>query len=244
MKQILKKKGIILKSKDFKENSQIITVLTEEGLTNLILKGTTKMNSGNKKYTIVPVDVDYLFATSNSISTFTEGYVNNNYNEIKIDNVKSLMAMAITEKVLAFCDNIDNKELFFEFVKETFEQLNNTKYPSVILNIFEIKLLYLLGISPILTKCIKCNNQNDLMLSVDLGGTCCKNCQNFNKVDLTKEETEIFKYLYYIKLEKIDEEFLKTIDNLKIDFTKIIDMYYQKYIDFHSKVKKIIEKVS
>lgn len=244
MKQIQKKKGIILKSKDFKENSQIITILTTEGLTNLILKGTTKMNSGNKKYTIVPVEVDYLYALSNSLSTFTEGYINNNYNSIKLDNNKSLIAMAITEKVLTFCENIDNKELLYNFTKKIFELLNNFEYTTLILSIFEIKLLYLIGISPVLNKCIKCGNQNDLMLSVDLGGVCCKNCQSFNKVDLTKEETEIFKYLYYIKLDKIDEEFLKTINNLNLDFTKIIDLYYQKYIDFYSKVKKIIAKVS
>lgn len=244
MKQILKKRGLVLKSKDYKENSKIITVLTNNGLVDLIVKGTTKINSGTKKFTLAPIDIDYLYTKSNSIAMLTEGYINNNYNNIKLNNYKNLIAMAVIEKVITFSDNIDNKELLYEFVIKILDFLDKYAYDEVVLNLFEIKLLYLIGISPVMTKCVKCGSTDELMLSIDLGGVCCRTCASFNKIDLTKEETEIFKYLYYIKIEKIDEDFLKTIDNLKIHFSKVIDLYYQKYIDFYSKVKKIIVKVS
>ena len=109
----------------------------------------------------------------------------------------------------------------------------------------EIKLLYLLGIAPTLNGCNKCAKKtNELFLSINLGGTCCKDCIKDCGYDLDLNETKIFKYLYLIKLENIDEKFLKLIDDTNIDLSHFIDRYYEKYMDFYSKTKKVIKKIS
>ena len=86
--------------------------------------------------------------------------------------------------------------------------------------------------------------KTDLMLSITLGGCCCKECSNFIHCELTEEETKIFKYLYLIKLEKIDNQFLSLIANTQIKFDDFIDQYYEKYIDFYSSAKKVLKKIS
>ena len=74
MKELTKKKGIILTSKDYKENARLLTILTEDGLENAILRGANKINSKNKKFTIIPVEVEYV-RTISTLATFTEGYI-------------------------------------------------------------------------------------------------------------------------------------------------------------------------
>ena len=85
MKPILKNNGVIIKTRDYKDNSKIITILTEEGMVDLILRGTNSMSSGNKKYTVTPSFVEFLMSKSNSISTFTEGFILDNFNNIKLE---------------------------------------------------------------------------------------------------------------------------------------------------------------
>ena len=243
MKPILKSHGVILKTRDYKDNSKIITILTEDGLIDLILRGTNSMNSGNKKYTITPTFVEFLMTKSSTISTFTEGFIIDNFNNIKLDNIKSLINMVIVEKILTFSSHIDNSKQFYDFCLRIFKLLDLTMFPNIVLNIFEIKLLYLIGIAPILNHCLICNDKTNLVFCVNSGGTVCSKCALQLGYDLNLDETELFKYLYLIKVDKIDEEFLKIIGNLNINLDNVIDKYYEKHIDFHNKTKKIIKKV-
>ena len=73
MKPVIKKRGIILNSKDYKDNFKLLTILTIDGPMHVILKGANKMSSGTKKYTITPLEVDFLISQGKTISTFTEG---------------------------------------------------------------------------------------------------------------------------------------------------------------------------
>ena len=243
MKPILKSQGVIITTRDYKDNSKIITILTEEGLLDLILRGTSSMNSGNKKYTIPPTYVEFMMSKSSTISTFTEGFVLDNFNNIKLDNLKSLISMAIIEKILTFVNYIDNCKQFYEFCFNTLKLLDVTCYPKIVLNIFEIKLLYLIGIAPVINYRIMCNNKDNLLFSINNGGSVCSKCSNHVGFDLDENETEIFKYLYLIKFDKINDDFLKIISNININLEDLIDKYYEKHIDFYSKSKKIIKKV-
>ena len=86
-------KGVAENSEGFEivlvqDNSKIITILTEEGMVDLILRGTNSMSSGNKKYTVTPSFVEFLMSKSNSISTFTEGFILDNFNNISAKQSK------------------------------------------------------------------------------------------------------------------------------------------------------------
>lgn len=244
MKTLIKKRGIILSSKDFKEDYKILNILTIDGLDHVILKGANKMNSGNKKYTIVPLEVDFLIAEGKNLSTFTEGYITQNFTNLKNVYEKNMIAQVIIEKVLTFTEHVLDHELLYNFVKKIFELLNQYDYHTVILEIFEIKLLYLLGIAPNLEGCCRCHKKTtNLLLSINLGGGCCIDCSYFTHCELDEEETQIFKYLYLIKLDKIDDIFLSLIANTHLNFDSFIDKYYEKYLDFRSIAKKILKKI-
>ncbi len=244
MKQLLKKKGLVLTSRDYKENARLLTILTENGLENTILRGANKINSKNKAFSITPVCIEYVATSSTTLPTLTEGNILQNYTNIKMDSTKSLIVTAIIEKCLTFIENIDEKTMFFNFITIIMGKMENTQYPKLLLNLFEIKLMYLLGIEPVINHCLICQKvSNSYVMSLAYGGTICKECQGKAQYELDASQTKLFQYLYLIKLDKVDDAFLGLVSQTGIHLDNWIDMYYQKYIDFRSKTKKIIKRM-
>lgn len=245
MKQLLKKKGIVLTSRDYKENARVLTILTTNGLESSILRGANKISSKNKAFSLSPVLIEYVSSSTLPVSTLTEGTICNNYTNLKLDSKKNMYALALIEKVLAFTENIDNKTMFFNFVSTMLEKLESTNYMDSVLNLFEIKLMYLLGIAPIVNHCMICQKAKEqYVLSLKIAGAVCKDCKENVEYELDENQTKVYQYLYLIKLEKIDEAFLQLVNKTDVHLSDWIDTYYERYIDFYSKAKKIIKKVA
>lgn len=256
MKKISKYQGLILKTTEYKDNASLVTIITKEGLTNYIVRGTKSYTSKTKKFTNYLSFLSFNATDSEGLNTLTEGLVEDANLEIIDDEKKKACSFIIVEKVLAFSEQIEPKALFYEFLISILDKLKMTSYEEIIKQLFEIKLLYLLGIAPELKACIKCGKkyedyEDEMILDVSLGGIVCKNClsrlkENYLDSDLLK----VFRYLYYIKFDKVDEAFLKLIDLIETSLiepyekiNKVIDLTYNQYLDFNSKVKKVIKQI-
>ena len=244
MSQIQKAQGIIIKKIDYKENANLITLLTKEGKVSLIVRGAKKINSVMRNYTNLFSVIDYNATANLSLNTLTEATVVNSFVNIMSDMDKLNVGMVILEKINIFSDEIINKELFYDFIKLIFDKLNNTEYPYSLMCLFDLKLLYLLGVSPEFRECVICGNKDieDGKFSVENGGVIC-NKHLINYVNLDDVETKALKLIYYIKPDKIDDEFLKLIKDYEQNIMKTIDSFYERHLDFHSKAKKIMKTI-
>ena len=109
--------------------------------------------------------------------------------------------------------------------------------------IFEIKLLYLLGVAPSFNRCPNCGNKAiNGALHVESGGFLCEKCHYLKEVTLNRDDSLVFKTIYVTKLNQIDEELLKTFDSNN-NIANCIDYYYEYHLDFKSRVKEIIKKI-
>ena len=88
MGKIIKKKGIVLKTTDYKENALLLTILTSEGIVNLILRGAKKQSSKNRNLSNILSFIEFNQTESNSINTLTEGFVINSFSCIYQDIIK------------------------------------------------------------------------------------------------------------------------------------------------------------
>ena len=244
MSQIQKLQGIVIKKIDYKENANLITLLTPKGKLSLIVRGSKKINSVTRNYTNLFSQLDFNATDNLKLNTLTEGYIVNAFVNINTDFNKMNVGLQILEKINLLCDEIQNYEVFYTFVVKVFNLLENTSYPISILNIFEIKLLYLLGVAPELRECVICQNKDieHGFFSVSSGGIICRKHQ-INNYDLDSLSTNALKLLYYIKIDKIDEDFLKLINDYSITISNVIDKFYERHLDFHSKTKKIIKTI-
>lgn len=236
--------GIVLRNLDYQDNAQIIYVLTKDNIESVLVRGAKKIESKTRPLAQMITKISGLRTEGKSFSTLTEGIVENNYNSIKEDFVKVQAIMCIFEKVYNLFPNITMTEKNYEFLEKILDIMEKTSYPKSLLLLFEIKLWYLLGINPNFTTCVSCDNELEYgFLYVNGGGLLCPNCAQMHECDLNIENSKIIKYLYYIKMEKVDDHFLSLIDVFYEPITKVVDKYYEKYLDFYNKSKEIFYKV-
>lgn len=244
MSQIQKLQGIVIKKIDYKENANLITVLCKDGKMSFIVRGSKKINSVMKNYTNLFTFLEFNATSNLTLNTLTEGTVINSFVNINNSFDKLNVGIAILEKINYLTDEITNTELFYNFVILIFNLLEKTNYPYGVLAVFELKLLYLLGVSPELKVCTLCNSKdsNNAFFSVKHGGVICENHTD-EIIDLNENETTSLKLLFYIKPDKIDDEFLKITDKYIPVLDNVIDKFYQRHLDFYSKAKKIIKEI-
>ena len=116
MSQIQKSQGIVIKKSDYKENANIITLLTKEGKLSLIVRGAKKINSVTRNYTNLFSQLDFNATDNLKLNTLTEAITINPFINIYDDVDKLNAGMVILEKINLLTDEIQNTELFYEFV--------------------------------------------------------------------------------------------------------------------------------
>ena len=105
-------KGIVIKTSDYKDNAQIIHLLTEKGLESFICRGAKKVESKMRHLTQEITYVELVVTSNKSLNTITEGEVLENYTAIKDNSDKLLVAMSMLETVNSFKNHIENYETF------------------------------------------------------------------------------------------------------------------------------------
>lgn len=242
----IKTRGIVLKTSDYKENGNIITILTSKGLENLIVRGSKKPSSKMRSLVQLFNEIEIVQTDYEGLNTITEGVVTKSFSEF-YDNILNMSyASIILEKILILNTSISDYEILYNFLIESFNLLSKTKYPEIITLIFEVKLLYLLGLAPNFKKCGLCGKPGNGHFVLSEGGIICDSCINTSKylISLSTEETEIFKLLYLIKMDKINQSFYETVKNHYQKINYFIDQYYNYFLDFSSKTKKIINQIT
>ena len=235
--------GVVLKANDFKENAQIISLFTPNGKESLIVRGAKKINSKTRIFAQPLTLISYRKTLNRELNTLIEGEVIDSFSSIKADQDKMNVVYPILEKLYLFGNETKDDQVLFEFIIMLLDLLKNTKFSDVLLVIFEVKLLYLLGLAPRFFDCPSCGKKLKVgYFSIEAGGVLCELCSHFG-FNLDRVQTEALKQLYLIKPEKIDEQFLqKHFENIEF-LQLIIDDYYLKYLDFKSKSKKIITQL-
>lgn len=243
MERIEKRLGVVIKKSDYKENGHLITMLTPDGKETYIVRGSKKISSVTRNYVNLLTKMNFNCTTNMKLNTLTEASIITTYLNIQEDIDKLNVAMVILEKVNFFGEEITNHKLLYDFVCLILDTLNSTQYPYILLSLFEIKLLYLLGVSPELNKCVLCGNKEELRFSINNGGMICSNHFSITP-DLTNNEVAAMKLLYFVKPDKINEELLKLTSEYYLSISKVIDAFYLKYLEFNSKAKKIINQIN
>ena len=240
MKQIKKHTGIIIKISDYTDEAVIADVLEEKGVFGYRIKGTTNPNSKTRCYATTLNRISFNATNDPVLGLMTEVNVDNYYPNIKFDLDKLNISSIILEKIRTFATYVKDKKLFYEFACDVFNLLENTKYNYAVLNIFEIKMLYLLGVQPTLNSCVKCGKKCEGFFVINEGGIVCRECLT-GFYDLSINYSNLFRDIYYRKINNLDDSFLNRANTNALSRT--IDAYYESYLDFKSKSKEIVRKM-
>ena len=243
MRNIIKNKGLIIKTFDYLENAVLANVLTKNGKVAVVIKGAKKLNTSTRRLGNVLTLIEFSHTDAKNVSTLTEGVVLDNYTDLKDDLLKYNYALVLLEKIYYFSEYVSDFETLFNFTINLLNLLKTTKYLNAVKLIFEIKLLYLLGVAPSFKRCPICDkNITSGVLDIKNGGFLCNDCRITNDFYLNESDSLLFKKIYVTKLLDVNEEFLRSINNHQ-NINNCIKLYYEWHLEFKSKVLDIIEKI-
>jgi DNA repair protein RecO (recombination protein O) len=240
-----KREGIVLKAIEHRDNAQIISLLTDEGLDSVIVRGALKPESKTRLLTGLFNLISYSKTSNKDLNTLTEGLIITSFPKIRQDYDRLQAAFCIIEKLYAFHDAVTDKAQLYHFALSILKMLEETAYPNVCLLLFEVKLFFLLGIGPNFSSCTACGKStSEGYFNVAEGGIVCEECHVTTGYDCSPELTTLLKYLYLIRLEKVNDDFFAYYNDYFKELGRMVDWYYEQHLGFRSISKKVIQRAA
>lgn len=239
---IRKVEGIVIKETDYKETSKIINIFTKEGIIGILAKGAKRLKSpfvgATSKLTYAYFHINY---KENSMSTLIEVDIIDTLKNLKKDITKISYASFITDLTYQVYKH-ENNNFLYELYKSSIIKINEGYDPLVITNILELKYLDYLGIRPIISKCVICGkDKNIITISSYKGGYICKSCHTNEKI-ISLKALKLIKMFYYIDISKISKTDISA--NVKKEINTFIDEYYDRYAGLYLKSKSFLNNLS
>lgn len=232
------REGIIVKAIKYQENSKIITLITENGKESIILKGATNLKGHTFSYSQELTKISY----DTQKNYFRAGKVLNQYSQIHNNIDKLHSSLKIIEIADVLTEHINDFKIFYRFLSKILSLINDFDECLLFELTFRIKILYLLGIAPVFTRCVNCGQQENLIsFSLYSGGMKCQECFDNDQL-FTLDCINIIKTLYLSPLKSI----VKKRNSIKYNYQDVnlfLNMYYEYYLGFKSKVENVLKKL-
>ena len=229
------KEGIVTRVVDYRDNTKIITVMTNTGSQGLIVKGATNLRSHTFSYTQELIKISFA-AKKQYLSS---GKLIDSYRNIKLDFNKLSSGLRILEIINALGDHINDYSTFYEFTDQILKNMNELIDHEKLEIIFRIKALFLLGLSPVFFKCVECGTIDNLSgFSLFDGGMKCNDHLTNEDYIYNHDIVSQLRILYAVKL----QELITKIDEVECTYLgcdNFLNLFYDHFLGFKSKVKKI-----
>lgn len=201
-------KGIVLKTKDYKDNDKLLTILTlEKGKILVKARGVKKAKSKLKAFCQSFCFADFELVESNG------GYILSGVNEIEnfynltTDIDKFGYAFCVLELLDKICvENQEYVSLFIESLKCLQQMSCSTLNPKMCLIKFFLNLLNYEGFNFNLNKCLNCKTpliSNVVYLDLNKGEMLCPACKTYDSIEVEKSVFSTIKIVSEYGYEKL-----------------------------------------
>lgn len=247
---ILKSEAIVLRKRDFRETSLIVSFYTRGyGKISGVLKGIRK-EPQKFASTIEPFshnDIIFYETRNSGLHLVSHCDLKDNFNFLRGDIQRVGLASLAVELVDAVMPDEDKNAEIFDLILTTLSLLSNTSNPDKIMTIFKIKILSLSGFKPHLDSCVVCSGRifDEPRFSLNLGGLICGKCLGANRNTSTRS---IFKGTIATILHIQKNDFRAGLNlGMNPQIKKELDMALNSFLTYHLdkelKSQKVINKM-
>lgn len=253
--------AFILSYNKYKTSSIIASFLTKNSIIDAICYKAKKDSKafGSDFESISKMQISLYQKKQPNLSILKESSIIKNYNSLEKSIYSSLAVFYIREVLLYSAKDFDERYFILmekilnalEKLEELFEKEEKNSslknYINILLRAFEMKVLYIAGISPNLNSCILCLNPKADFYSVVEGGIICDSCKA-NLKDVVKLEKKDIDFMRIIKRNSlidiiqnkdINDFYLNSISNVRDIMNKSLFAHLNK----NFKSLKVLEEV-
>lgn len=237
--------GIVIRSIDYGETNKIITIYTRElGKVGVMARGAKKPNSRLTSITQLFTYGTFMFQRSNGLGSLQQGEIIHSLRGIREDIFLTAYASYISELLDKSTENTERNPYLFELLKQTLIYLDDEVDPDILVNIFEMKMLSVLGLNPQLDSCTVCGNKDgNFHFSIREGGFICHLCYQKDpyRLPISPMTVKLLRLFYYFDLNRLGNISVKP--ETKKELKNVIQAYYQEFSGLTIKSKRFLDQL-
>lgn len=237
--------GIVIRTTDYGESNKIITLYTREwGKIGAMARGAKKPNSRLSSITQLFTHGYFLIQRGTGLGSVQQGEMITSMRSIGEDIFLTAYASYIVELTDKCTEDNKPNPFHFELLYQTLHYLNEGYDPVVLMNIYEMKMLNVMGLYPVLNKCSVCGSSDGhFSFSIREGGLLCHRCLGKDPYHfkIKPVTVKLLRLFYYFDLSRLGKISVK--DETKAELRKVITAYYEEYSGLHLKTKKFLDSM-
>lgn len=237
--------GIVIRTTDYGESNKVVTLYTREwGKVGVMARGAKKPNSRLSAITQLLTHGYFLVQRGTGLGSLQQGEIISSLRAIRGDIFLTAYASYIVELTEKSTEDNKANPFLFELLYQTLNYLNEGYDQDVLLYIFELKMLTVLGLHPILNQCSVCGHTDGhFSFSIREGGLICHRCLDTDPyhMKLSPSVVRLLRLFYYFDLSRLGTISVK--EETKAELKKVISAYYDEYSGLYLKTKKFLRSI-
>ncbi|RFU65744.1 DNA repair protein RecO [Peribacillus glennii] len=237
--------GIVIRRTDYGESNKIITLYTREwGKTGAMARGANKPNSRLSAVTQLFYYGYFLVQASSGLGSLQQGETVNSMRSIREDIFATAYASYIVELLDKSVEDKKPNPFLFELLYQTLNYINEGYDAEVLKYIFEMKMLQVNGLAPMLNQCAVCGEtEGEFSFSLREGGFICHRCVHKDPYHfkISPSAVKLLRLFYYFDLARLGNISVKP--ETKKELQRVIDAYYDEYSGLQLKSKKFLKQL-
>jgi DNA repair protein RecO (recombination protein O) len=237
--------GIVIRTTDYGETNKIVTLYTREwGKIGVMARGAKKPNSRLSSITQLFTYGYFLIQKGTGLGNVQQGEIISSLRSIGEDIFLTAYASYIVELTDKCTEEKKPNPFHFELLLQTLNYMNEGYDPDVLMNIYEMKMLNVIGMYPVLNQCSVCGiTDGNFSFSIREGGFICHLCIDKDPyhVKISPATVKLLRLFYYFDLSRLGNISVKT--ETKAELKKVISLYYDEYSGLYLKSKKFLNSM-
>ncbi|PPA71444.1 DNA repair protein RecO [Jeotgalibacillus proteolyticus] len=237
--------GIVVRKSDYGESDKIITIFSREyGKFAVMAKGAKKSNSRLSAVSQLFTHAHFLFRKGTGMGTLQQGDLVASQRRIKEDLFKSAFATYMVELLDKGLDDRKVDPYLFELLAQSLSFINEGYDEEVVCFIFEMKMLPVYGVQPVLDRCAHCGEtEGHFSFSIRENGLLCHRCSGMDpyRLAISKQTVRLLRIFYFIDLNRLGSISLQ--EGTKKELRQVIRTYYDEYVGVFIKSRAFLEQL-
>ncbi|MBM4762327.1 DNA repair protein RecO [Bacillus sp. B15-48] len=238
--------GIVIRNTDYAESNKIVTLYTREwGKVGVMARGAKKPNS---RLTAVTQPFTYgifLIQRGRGLGTLQQGDIISSMRSIREDIFLTAYASYVIDLTDKGTEEKRPNPFLFELLHQTLQYMNDGYDLEILVNIYEMKMLNVLGLYPVLNQCVNCGHTDGTFsFSIREGGILCHRCLKIDPyhIKVSQSVVRLLKLFYFLDLSRLGNISVKP--ETKAQLSQVITAYYEEYSGLHLKTKKFLSQLN
>ncbi|EUJ43045.1 DNA repair protein RecO [Listeria riparia] len=237
--------GIVIRTTSYRESDKIIVIYTREyGKIGLVARGAKKTKSRLAAVTQLFTNGVFTFYPNRGLGTLQQGEALTSFSSIQTDIFLTAYATYACELLDKSTEEQQASTGLYDLFYQILHHIDEGYEPQVLTQIFEMKMLSVLGLYPTMDRCAICGHvDGPFDFSAYANGLVCYRCFEKDKyrMHLPENVVKLLRLFYIFQLDRLGNIDVK--QETKEQVQRAIDTYYEQYSGLYLKSKKFLNNM-